>query len=150
MPVFLTFTRRRSLSLRTDNYELACQRYASGLKELRKRIRAEHEAAKPQERLAWLPEELDEIKSEWPADFTPQEIAELQTRQRIDIDKQAFSSKSTERLAEQLAGIERILGGARENAERVKVRRQARATAELASQPHHTAAGRTSSLRSDG
>ena len=117
-------TRRRSLSLRTDNYELACQRYASGLKELRKRIRAEHEAAKPQERLAWLPEELDEIKSEWPADFTPQEIAELQTRQRIDIDKQAFSSKSTERLAEQLAGIERITWEElRENAERVKVRK---------------------------
>ena len=46
--------RRRSLCLRTDNYELACQRYAAGLKELRKKIRAEHEAAKPQERLAWL------------------------------------------------------------------------------------------------
>jgi len=45
--------RRRSLCLRTDNYELACQRYAAGLKELRKKIRAEHEAAKPQERLAW-------------------------------------------------------------------------------------------------
>ena len=34
--------RGRSLCLRTDNYELACQRYAAGLKELRKKIRAEH------------------------------------------------------------------------------------------------------------
>ena len=55
-------SRRRSLCLRTDNYELACQRYAAGLKELRKKIRAEHEAAKPQKRLAWLPEEVEAIK----------------------------------------------------------------------------------------
>ena len=57
--------RRRSLWLRTDNYELACQRYAAGLKELRKKIRAEHEAAKPQERLAWLPEEVEAIKNQY-------------------------------------------------------------------------------------
>ena len=49
--------KRRSLCLRTDNYELACQRYAAGLQKLRKKIRAEHEAAKSQERLAWLPSE---------------------------------------------------------------------------------------------
>ena len=36
--------RRRSLCLRTDSYELACQRYPAGLKELCKRIRREHEA----------------------------------------------------------------------------------------------------------
>ena len=57
--------RRRSLCLRTDSYELACQRYAAGLKELRKKIRAEHEAAKPQERLAWLPEEVEAIKARY-------------------------------------------------------------------------------------
>ena len=50
-------SRRRSLCLRTDIYELACQRYAAGLKELRKKIRVEHESAKPKERLKWLPSE---------------------------------------------------------------------------------------------
>ena len=39
--------RRRSLCIGTSNYELACQRYALALKELRKRIRNEHEATKP-------------------------------------------------------------------------------------------------------
>ena len=39
--------RRRSLCLRTDSYELACQRYPAGLKELCKRIRREDEATKP-------------------------------------------------------------------------------------------------------
>ena len=39
--------RRHSLCLGTDNYELACQRYAAGLKALRKRIRKENEAIKP-------------------------------------------------------------------------------------------------------
>ena len=101
--------RRRSLCLRTDNYELACQRYAAGLKELRKKIRAEHEAAKPQERLAWLPEEVEKIKGEWPEDFTPQDIAEQITGQRAEDPKTGeFLHKPTERLAEQIAGIERI------------------------------------------
>ena len=68
--------RRRSLCLRTDNYELACQRYAAGLKELRKKIRAEHEAAKPQKQLAWLPEEVEAIKDLYiDAPFDAQEIA---------------------------------------------------------------------------
>ena len=40
--------RRRSLCLRTDNYEMAYQRYAAGLKKLRKKIRDEHDAAKPE------------------------------------------------------------------------------------------------------
>ena len=35
-------SRRRSLYLRTDNCELACQRHLAGLKELQKKIRAEH------------------------------------------------------------------------------------------------------------
>ena len=69
-------SRRRSLCLRTDNYELACQRYAAGLKELRKKIRAEHEAAKPQKQLAWLPEEVEAIKDLYiDAPFDAQEIA---------------------------------------------------------------------------
>ena len=68
--------RRRSLCLRTDNYELACQRYSAGLKELRKKIRAEHEAAKPQKRQAWLPEEVESIKDQYQGtDFDTQEIA---------------------------------------------------------------------------
>ena len=53
--------RRRSLCLRTDNLEIALQRYGAGLKELAKRIRLEHEASKPQAPLLWLPEEPFEV-----------------------------------------------------------------------------------------
>ena len=49
--------RRRSLCLRTDSYELACQRYKDGLRELLNRIRKEHEAAKPKEQPKWLASE---------------------------------------------------------------------------------------------
>ena len=69
-------SRRCSLCLRSDNYVLAYQRYAAGLKKLRRKIRAEHEAAKPQERLAWLPEEVESIKDQYQGtDFDTQEIA---------------------------------------------------------------------------
>ena len=108
--------RRRSLCLRTDNYELACQRYAAGLKELRKKIRAEHEAAKPQERLAWLPEEVEAIKDRYedhPAFSHPQEIAldvlgRPQWADQYDDKTDELKDKRAQRLAEQIAGIERI------------------------------------------
>ena len=41
---------------------MALQRYGAGLKELRKKVCAEHQAPKPQKRLAWLPEEAEVIK----------------------------------------------------------------------------------------
>ena len=53
--------RRRSLSLRTSDPEIALQRYGDGMKALAAKIRREHEAAKPQGRLAWLPEEVEKI-----------------------------------------------------------------------------------------
>ena len=101
--------RRRSLCLGTDNYELACQRYAAGLKELRKRIRKEHEATKPSSGLDWLPEQVEQIKANYPEDFTPQQIAELETGKRAqDPETGAFLDERTERLAEQLIGIRRL------------------------------------------
>ena len=67
-------SQRRSLSLRTDNYELACQRYAAGLKKLLQRLRDQQ--AKPQEKLSWLPEEVDQLKQEMiAAEMGPQDFA---------------------------------------------------------------------------
>ena len=92
--------RRRSLCLRTDSYELACQRYAGGLKELRKKIRAEHDAAKPQERLAWLPEEIDAIKETYKdSDFTAHDIA------REALKVRDWEDPRIEELAEHIAGV---------------------------------------------
>ena len=119
-------SRRRSLCLRTDNYELACQRYAAGLKELRKKIRSEHEAAKPRVKLAWLPEEVEAIKDAWKGSpLDAQEIAEQITGQRAtNPETGKFLHEPTERLAEQLAGIERITWqDLIDNAERVKTRK---------------------------
>ena len=123
--------RRRSLCLRTDNYELACQRYAAGLKELRKKIRAEHEAAKPQERLAWLPEEVEAIKTQYEGTgFDPQEIAALvmglrgRSGSAYDEETGELKDKRAERLAEQIAGIEVLTWkDLVANAERVKQRK---------------------------
>ena len=122
--------RRRSLCLRTDNYELACQRYAAGLKELRKKIRAEHEAAKPQERLAWLPEEVEAIKDLYKdAPFDAQEIA-LHVLglppwpEQWDSKTNELKDKRAERLAEQIAGIEVLTWkDLVANAERVRQRK---------------------------
>ena len=101
--------RRRSLCLRTDSYELACQRYPAGLRELCKRIRREHEATKPSKGLDWLPDEVEHIRNNHPEDFTAQEIAELVTGKRAqDPVSGAFLDERTERLAEQLAGIKRL------------------------------------------
>ena len=122
--------RRRSLCLRTDNYKLACQRYAAGLKELRKKIRAEHEAAKPQERLAWLPEEVEAIKDLYKdAPFDAQEIA-LHVLglppwpEQWDSKTNELKDKRAERLAEQIAGIEVLTWkDLVANAERVRQRK---------------------------
>ena len=87
--------RRRSLSLRTDNLELALQRYGAGMKQLARKIREEHEAAKPKEKLTWLPEELDQIRAEYPQDlYTPQEMAEAVTGHRDQTTRQESSSMS--------------------------------------------------------
>ena len=102
--------RRRSLCLRTDSYELECQRYPAGLKELCKRIRREHEATKSSKGLDWLPDEVEHIRNNHPEDLTAQEIAELVTGKRAqDPVSGAFLDERTERLAEQLAGIKRLL-----------------------------------------
>ena len=123
--------RRRSLCLRTDSYELACQRYAAGLKELRKKIRAEHEAAKPQERLAWLPEDIEAIRNQYEGtDFDPQEIATLvlgllgKPGSDYDLETGELKDKRAERLAEQIAGIEVVTwNDLVANAERVRRRK---------------------------
>ena len=123
--------RRRSLCLRTDSYELACQRYAAGLKELRKKIRAEHEAAKPQERLTWLPEDIEAIRNQYEGtDFDPQEIATLVLGIRgkpggeCDLETGELKDKRAERLAEQIAGIEVVTwNDLVANAERVRRRK---------------------------
>ena len=103
-------TRRRSLSLRTSDPEIAMQRYGDGMKALAAKIRREHEAAKPQERLAWLPEEVEAIKEAYKdSDFTAQEIASEITGQRAeDPDTGEFLHKPTELLAEQIAGIKEL------------------------------------------
>ena len=123
-------SRRRSLCLRTDNYELACQRYAAGLKELRKKIRAEHEAAKPQERLAWLPEEVEAIKALYKdIPLGAQEIALDVMRlppwaEQWDSETGELKNKRAERLAEQIAGIEVLTWkDLVANAERVRQRK---------------------------
>ena len=122
-------SRRRSLCLQTDNYELACQRYAAGLKELRKKIRAEHEATKPQERLAWLPEEVEAIRDQYKgSDFVPQEIAAevmgLRGGSAYDDETGELKDKRAERLAEQIAGIEVLTWkDLVANAERVRKRK---------------------------
>ena len=102
--------RRRSLSLRTDNPEIAMQRYGDGMKALAAKIRREHEAAKPQTRLAWLPEEVEQIKETYKdSDFTAQDIAsEITGKRATDPTTGEFLHKPTELLAEQIAGIKEL------------------------------------------
>ena len=117
-------SQRRSLSLRTDNYELACQRYAAGLKKLLQRIRDQQ--AKPQEKLSWLPEEVDQMKQEMvAADMYPQEFAARITgRGEQNEETGELIHRPTERLAEQLAGIEEVTWEMlRVNAEKIRKRK---------------------------
>ena len=104
---------RRSLSLRTDNYEIACQRYAGGLKKLLQRLRDQQ--AKTQEKLSWLLEEVDQIKRDYEAaaeqlgegfGFDPVEMAEQAAGRRSKQDPETgeLLDPTIKRLAEQLIG----------------------------------------------
>ena len=101
-------SQRRSLSLKTDNYELACQRYAAGLKKLLQRIRDQQ--ATPQEKLSWLPEEVVQMKQEMAAaEMGPQEYAARITgKGEQNLETGELIHRPTERLAEQLTGIEEV------------------------------------------
>ena len=117
-------SQRRSLSLRTDNYELACQRYAAGLKKLLQRIRDQQ--AKPQEKLSWLPEEVDQTKQEMAAaEIGPQKYAARITgKGEQNLETGELIHRPTERLAEQLAGIEEVTWEMlRVNAEKIRKRK---------------------------
>jgi len=117
-------SQRRSLSLKTDNYELACQRYAAGLKKLLQRIRDQQ--AKPQEKLSWLPEEVDQMKQEMAAaEMGPQEYAARITgKGEQNLETGELIHRPTERLAEQLAGIEEVTWEMlRVNAEKIRKRK---------------------------
>ena len=117
-------SQRRSLSLRTDNYELACQRYAAGLKKLLQRIRDQQ--ATPQEKLSWLPEEVDQMKQEMAAaEMGPQEYAARITgKGEQNLETGELIHRPTERLAEQLAGIEEVTWEMlRVNAEKIRKRK---------------------------
>lgn len=122
---------RRSLSLRTDNYELACQRYAGGLKKLLQRIRDQQ--AKPQEKLSWLPDEVEQIKRDFEAaaeqigwGFDPVEMAEQAAGRRSKQDPETgdLLDPAIKRLAEQIAGIEQVTWeDLRTNAEKIRKRK---------------------------
>ena len=124
---------RRSLSLRTDNYEIACQRYAGGLKKLLQRLRDQQ--AKTQEKLSWLPEEMDQIKRDYEAaseqlgegwSYYPIEIAEEVVGRRTDLNPKTGDplDPTIQRLAEQIAGIEQVTWeDLRLNAEKIRKRK---------------------------
>jgi len=117
-------SQRRSLSLRTDNYELACQRYAAGLKKLLQRLRDQQ--AQPQEKLSWLPEEVDQLKQEMnAAEMGPQDFpARITGRGEQNLETGELIHRPTERLAEQLAGIEELTWEMlRVNAEKIRIRK---------------------------
>ena len=117
-------SQRRSLSLRTDNYELASQRYSDGLKRLLQRLRDQQ--AKPQEKLSWLPEEVDQLKQEMIAsEMGPQDFAARITgRGEQNLETGELIHRPTERLAEQLAGIEELTWEMlRVNAEKIRIRK---------------------------
>ncbi len=117
-------SQRRSLSLRTDNYELACQRYSDGLKRLLQRLRDQQ--AKPQEKLSWLPEEVDQLRQEMIAsEMGPQEFAARITgKGEQNLETGELIHRPTERLAEQLAGIEEVTWEMlKVNAEKIRIRK---------------------------
>ncbi len=104
--------RRRSLSLRTDNYELACQRYKDGLRELLNKIRREHNASKPRKQLDWLPQQVEQARQKYndskdhPDLPWPQEIAAGITGQKkYNETTGELADKETEQLAEYIGGL---------------------------------------------
>ena len=104
--------RRRSLSLRTDNFEIACQRYKDGLRELLNKIRREHNASKPQQQLSWMPQQVEQARKQYNASKDnpdlpwPQEIAAGITGQRkYNETTGELRDKETEQLAEYIGGL---------------------------------------------
>ena len=96
------------------------------MKQLARKIREEHEAAKPKEKLIWLTEELDQIRAQFPPEhYGPQEMAEAVTGHReTDDETGEFLHEPTKRLAEHLAGIEEVTWDMlRDNAVKIKKRK---------------------------
>ena len=104
-------TRRRSLSLQTSDPAIAAERYGDGMKELRRRLRAEHEAAKgEQARPSWTPQQAIKAKAlyeqanadpscEWVPDA--QEMAEDITGKRKRSDETGHHlDKDTAQIAQ--------------------------------------------------
>ncbi|QNI58937.1 phage integrase family protein [Synechococcus sp. BIOS-U3-1] len=101
--------RRRSLSLKTDSYELACQRYKEGLRELLNKIRREHQATRKTP--AWLPEQLDDLRQEYQQnhELDAQELAASFTGKRGYKETTGeLKDAKTEELAELIAGVNAI------------------------------------------
>ena len=97
-------------------------------------IRGGHEGATPKEKLTWLPEELDQIRAQFPQDlYGPQGIADLVTGHReTDDETGELLHRPTERLAEHLAGIEKVTWEMlRDNAVKFRRVRPARNTARV-------------------
>ena len=108
--------RRRSLSLRTSDPEIALQRYGDGMKALAAKIRREHEAAKPQGKLSWLPEEVEQIKENYKdhpgiagAEESASDVLGLpQWDGQYDSETNELKDKRAKALAEQIAGIKEL------------------------------------------
>ena len=69
-----TADKRHSLSLETTDKETAMRRYGQAMKLLLPRIKAKEEGASSRQQ--WSDEQIEDIKQQWPEDFTAQDIAE--------------------------------------------------------------------------
>jgi len=109
-------TRRRSLSLRTSDPAIAAERYGPGMRELRRRLRAEHEAAKgEQARPSWTAQQAIEAKALFEqahadptSDWVPnaQDMAEEITGKRKRSDDTGYHlDKDTDQIAQFIYGI---------------------------------------------
>lgn len=113
--------RRRSLCLKTGDAAVAAERYGDGIRELRRRLRKEHEAQKQEEnRPLWLPQEAIELRREYEeqralaastgdrlvSDLGPDELAtRLTGRRGYDSTTGDLSDPETQHLAEIIAGL---------------------------------------------
>ena len=103
-----TAGKRHSLSLETTDKETAMRRYGQAMKLLLSRIKAKEEGASSRQQ--WSDEQIEDIKQQWPEDFTAQDIAEQVTGKRTtDPATGEFTDKSTQALAERLHGIKPAL-----------------------------------------
>lgn len=115
--------KRRSLSLQTSDPAEAAERYGDGMRELRRRIRKEHEAAKEEaNRPLWLPQDAMELRKEYEeqqqaigagdplaSDLDPQELAaRLTGRGEQDPTTGLLKDPETEQLAEVIAGLKEL------------------------------------------